>query len=143
METDDFLKDDFLKEFMKRLPEDAPSDEFVGKVMREIIPAPQTESLKISWSSILKSAWPFVLITSAVILFLFTSDLPFGDALPGKGFFTIYLAPYLDIFTGSFRALFEKAGNLTLPLMIAVAAILFFSVDKILTVKRISHQPTP
>jgi hypothetical protein len=142
MENDDFLKDEFLSKLIREIPEESPSDAFVSNVMREIVESAETEKVKRPFLWYLKASLPYVLISLAVLVFFFTSDLPLSDSLPGKDFFTISLLPYFNTFIDSFSIITDKLGNTTLPLLIGVAALLFFVVDKLLLGRRMSHQPT-
>ena len=75
MEKDEYLKDDFLRELIRRSPLDAPSDDFVDRVMAGIRPAPEISVVKKPFYLYLKAATPYVIVALVIFLIVATSDL--------------------------------------------------------------------
>src|ERR1039457_4253070 len=108
MNKEDFLNDDFLRDLIRNTPLDAPSDDFMENVMGAVQLNPRLAPVKQPFFLWVKSAWPYALAGFILIVFLFTSDLPFTNILPGKDYFTKSLLPY-------FESLFAGIKNLFVP----------------------------
>lgn len=139
IEKDDILKDDFLRDFMQSLPEDVPSENFVSNVMSGLVPIKEEVTANRTVIYFLKTVLPYAAVVLAILLFVFTSDLPFLSYIPGKESFINAFLPYFTSFSNSFRFLFGNTKDLSLPVMVAIAAGLFFIIDKLFT-RKIVHQ---
>src|ERR1035438_4163393 len=84
MNKEDFLNDDFLRDLIRNTPLDAPSDDFMENVMGAVQLNPRLAPVKQPFYLWVKSAWPYALAGFILVVFLFTSDLPFTNFLPGK-----------------------------------------------------------
>jgi hypothetical protein len=101
MEKEDFLPDDLLKDLFRNQSWESPGDDFTGNVMEQILKAPEVAPVKKPFYLILRASWPYILLFLVSVLFLMTSDLPFTDYIPGKGYFTNNLLPYFgSLFSG-------------------------------------------
>lgn len=121
MENNDIHKDDFLGRLIQSSPLESPSDGFTDGVMARIQRAPVMVPVQKPFFLFLKSSWSYALVLFVVIIFLFTSDLPFSDVIPGKEYFTHSLLPYLSsLFTMIFSS-FMGIKNISIPLMIVAA----------------------
>ncbi len=138
MENDEFLKDEFLHDLMQQLPEESPSDGFVSRVMTVIAPLPVSE--KKSFYLYLRSGLPYIAIGLTLIFVVLTSDLPFLNYFPGKEFFINAFVPYLNSLTDGFKSLFGNVKDLSIPVMVVIAAGLFFLIDKLFTGRKMAHQ---
>ena len=135
MNNEDFLTDDFFRELIRKSPLDSPSDDFVANVMGRVHPAPEFVPAERPFFLIIRSSWPYVLCSLAVIVFLLTSDLPFTDYLPGKEFFLKTVLPYFsDMFSG-IRGLLVHSKYTTIGLSIVIAAGLLFLLDLLINRK--------
>lgn len=126
MEKDSIHRDDFLGRLISEIPLESPSDNFTSNVMERIALEPLHVTEKKPFYLYLKSWLPWVLLSVAMIIFLFTSDIPFLEAFPGKRYFTDSLGPYiLSLFSG-FKPLFEggKVASYTLMILMAGGGLL-------------------
>jgi hypothetical protein len=131
-EKDDFLKDDFLREIIRRSPLDMPSDGFTDRVMAGIQMAPEVSAVKKPFYLYLKAALPYVIITLVLGFVISTSDLPVFNWLPGKDYFLNSLLPYFGtLLTGLKNAFASK--YVSWCLLISLAAGLLFLADRILS----------
>jgi len=140
MNNEDFINDDFLRELIRKSPLESPPDNFVATVMGRIQPAPEMAPVKKPYFMMIKSSWPYVLCSLALIVFLLTSDLPFTGYLPGKEFFLKTVLPYFsDMFSGV-KDLFVHSKYTSIGLSIMLAAGLLFLLDTLLVRKsQIQH----
>ncbi|MDP4282174.1 MAG: hypothetical protein Q8867_08510 [Bacteroidota bacterium] len=130
MEKDDLLKDEFLRDLIRKTPMEEPSDDFVNKVMAGIQPGLETFPVKKSFFYYLKISWPYVLIGFAVVVFFLTSDLPFS------GYFSTTLVPsFKSLFTG-FSHFMVNSKVTTIGLMVIGGGGLLFFFDRILQKSR-------
>jgi hypothetical protein len=131
MNNDEFLNDDFLKGLIGKDPLDSPSDDFVdnvmGKIRMEAVLEPEKKSV-IPW---LKSAWPYILASLAMIFFFATSDLPFTQFFPGKGFIHDNLVPYLGSLLGGILNLFVHSKYTLLALTILSSGGILVLLDRL------------
>jgi hypothetical protein len=132
MNQEDFLKDDFLKELISKSPLDSPSDDFVETVMGRIQPGLQPEPVKRPFILWLRTAWPYALGAVLLLVFLFSSDIPFTDYIPGKGYFIKTLYPYFVSFFKGFKDLLGYSKYAPIGLMVVVAGSLIFIFDRLL-----------
>ena len=130
MESDDFLKDDFLKELFGKQPLDSPSDDFTEKVMAGIRLNPEFSLARKPYYLYLKASWPYVLIALTVIIYLISSDLPYSKFIPGKDYFENILFPYMKNLSVGFISLFSFIKSATLPLAILASGLLLFILDR-------------
>ena len=143
MEKEDFLPDDLLKDLFRNQSWESPGDDFTGNVMEQILKAPEVAPVKKPFYLILRSSWPYVLLSLVSGLFLMTSDLPFTDYIPGKGYFTKNLLPYFGSLFSEFKPLVSNAKTISIPLMVILAGSLLVGFDHFLFRKpTIRHQTT-
>jgi hypothetical protein len=130
MEKDDFLKDDFLHEMIRRSPLDCPSDDFVDRVMANIQLSPEVVVVKKPFYRYLKAIVPYAVITLIAFFVIATSDLPIFNWFPGKDYLTNNLLPYLGslflIFKNAFASKFVSWG-----LLISFSAGVLFLIDRL------------
>lgn len=131
MDTDDILKDDFLRDLIAKSPSESPSDDFVEKVMAGIPPVTEAVPAQKPYYLYLRTAWPYAAIALFVIVILASSDLPYSKFIPGKDFFANNLFPSLKTISGSFISLFGFMRSATLPLIIIASGALLFVVDRV------------
>ena len=130
MEKDDFLKDDFLRELIRRVPLDSPSDDFVDRVMANIQASPEVSVVKKPFYHFLKSAVPYAIVTLVLFFIISTSDLPVFNWLPGKDYFLHSLLPYFgDLFAVLKNAFASK--YVSWVLLISLSAGVLFAVDRL------------
>ncbi|MCX6249325.1 MAG: hypothetical protein NTX61_01085 [Bacteroidetes bacterium] len=140
MSNEDFLTDDFFQELIRKSPLDSPSDDFVANVMEHIQPAPEIAPVTKPFFMLVKSSWPYILCAFALIIFLLTSDLPFTDYLPGKGFFLKTILPYFSNMFAGIKDMIAQSKYPTIGLMVVVAGGLLFLLDTLLNKKsRVQH----
>ena len=143
MEKEDFLPDNLLKDLFRNQSWESPGDNFTGNVMEQILKAPEVAPVKKPFYLILRSSWPYVLLFLVSGIFLMTSDLPFTDYIPGKGYFTKNFLPYFDSLFSGFKPLVSNAKIISIPLMIILAGSLLIGFDHFLFRKPgIRHQIT-
>jgi len=143
MEKEDFLPDDFLKDLFRNQSWESPGDDFTGNIMEQILKAPEVTPVKKPFYLILLSSWPYVILFLVTVLFLMTSDLPFTDYIPGKGYFTRNLLPNFGSLFSGFKPLVSNAKIISIPLMIILAGSLLVGFDHFLFRKPgVRHQTT-
>ncbi len=143
MEKNDFLPDDLLKDLFRNQSWESPGDDFTRNVMEQILKAPDVAPVKNPFYLILRSSWPFVLLFLVSVLFLMTSDLPFTDYIPGKGYFTKNFLPYFGSLFSGFKPLVSNAKTISIPLMVILAGSLLVGFDYFLFRKPgVRHQTT-
>jgi hypothetical protein len=143
MEKEDFLPDDLLKGLFSKQTWDSPGEGFTGNVMEQILHTPEIAPVKKPFYLILRSSWPYVLLALVLVVFLMTSDLPYTDYIPGKGYFTRNFLPYLSSMVSGFKPLVSNVKSISIPLMVLLAASLLVGLDYFLFRKPgIRHQTT-
>ncbi len=135
MKEDDILRDDFLKELVQKSPLDSPSDDFVSRVMGNIQLGPEPVRVRQPFFLMVRSAWPYVLGSVILLIFLFTSDLPFTDYIPGKGFYTNFILPSFNLYISWIRDLFSHSKYTPIGLIIIGAGGFLFLFDRLLDKK--------
>jgi hypothetical protein len=133
MDKDDFLKDDFLRDLMRKTPLDSPSDGFLESVMGNIQMKPELAPAKLPFFLWVKSAWPYALAGFILIVFLLTSDLPFTNVIPGKEFFSKGLLPYFDSLFAGIRSFFVHSKYTSVGLTVLFTGGFLVLVDQLLT----------
>jgi hypothetical protein len=129
MENDDLLNDDFLRNLVRNTKLEEPSGDFVGNVMTRIQPGVEMAPAKKPFYLFLKSAWLYVALAAALVVFLLTSDIPVMDFFPGKQYFTQTLFPYFDNVFSGFKNLFEHSKFTNIGLMVIAAGGLLYILD--------------
>ena len=129
MEKEEFLPDDFLKEFFRNQQLESPGDQFVENVMGRIIPTPEAFPVKRSLLYYLRSSWVYAVLFLFCLLFLMTSDFSFTDFLPGKEYFTKNFLPYLGSLFGGIKSLLVNTKLISIPLMVILAGSLLIGLD--------------
>ena len=143
MEKEEFLPDDLLKDLFRKEAWDSPGDDFTGNVMQQILSSSEVAPGKSSFSLILRSSWPYAILFLFTVVFLMTSDLPFTDYIPGKGFFTRDLIPYFGSMFSGFKPLVASTRSIVIPLMVVLAGSLLVGFDHFLFRKPgVRHQTT-
>jgi hypothetical protein len=137
MNDDNFLNDDFLRDLMNKTPLDSPSDDFLEKVMGNIQLEPNVAPVRQPFFLWVKYAWPYALAGLMLIIFLFTSDLPFTNVLPGKDYFVKNLLPYFGSLIGGMKNLFVHSKYTTIGLSVLFSGGLLVMLDQLL------HKRTP
>ena len=143
MEKEEFLPDELLKDLFRKEAWDSPGDDFTGNVMQQILTSPEATPVKRSFLVFLRSSWPYAILFLVTVVFLMTSDLPFTDYIPGKGFFTRDLIPYFGSMFSGFKPLVASTRSIVIPLMVVLAGSLLVGFDHFLFRKPgIRHQTT-
>jgi hypothetical protein len=143
MEKEDLLSDDLLRDLFRSQPLDDPGDDFTANVMEQILRSPEAVPVKKPFYLILLSSWPYVLLSLITVIFLVSSDLPFTDFIPGKGYFAKHLLPYLGSLFAGFRPLVANIKFISIPLMVILAGSLLIGFDHFLFRKpTVKHQIT-
>ena len=143
MENKDFLPDDFLKDLFHKQAMEVPSDHFMEGVMEQILREPEAVPVRKPFYLYLKSAWPYVVLGLAILLFLFTSDLPFTGYIPGKEYFTKNLLPYMQSIFSGIKSLQISMKTISIPLMVILAGGLLLTLEHFLFRKpTVRHQTT-
>jgi len=126
MEADNLIKDDFLRDLIKKSSSDNPSDVFVEHIMEKVQQTQEFSVSKQPFYQYLWSALPLFLLTAIILLFLFTSDLPFGNYFPGKVYYTQILMPFLISLLESLKALITSKYFSFAFMVVLAAAVLVF-----------------
>ena len=122
-------KDDYLRDLIQKIPLDSPSDDFVNRVMAGIQMDPQAAPEKKPYFLYIKAAFPYAILTLAVLIVFSTSDLPWLNWIPGKENFYENLVPYFgSLFLGLKNAFASK--YVSFGLLILVSAGLLFVIDQ-------------
>jgi hypothetical protein len=129
MEKDDLIRNDELGKMLQGAPLEQPSDTFVGDVMAKISISPEIVRPHKPFFLYVRNSWPYALISLIVLVFLYTSDLPYGYLMPGKGFFTEFISSYFSSLFSQMKLSSGTLKNLSIPLMIAAAVGLLLVVD--------------
>jgi hypothetical protein len=132
MEKDDFLKDDFLSELIKKSSLDSPSDDFVDRVMANIRQSPEVAGVKKPFYLLLKSAIPYTGVALIVFVIIATSDMPLFNWLPGKSYFAHDLVPYLGTLFAVLKSAFASK-YVSWIMLISLSAGFLFTVDKLVS----------
>jgi hypothetical protein len=135
MNKDDFLNDDFIRDFIRKSPLDSPSDDFLEKIMGTVQLDPRIAPVKQPFFLWVKSAWPFALAGFILIVFLFTSDLPFTNFLPGKDSVTKTLLPYFESLFAGIKNLFVHSKYTTIGLTVVFTGGFLVMLDQLLNRK--------
>ena len=136
MEKEEFLKDDFLRDLIKRSPLDRPSDDFVDRVMANIQISPEVTAVKKPFYLYLKAAIPYVIITLVLFVVCTTSDLPIFNWLPGKDYLINNLLPYMGTLLTVLKSAFASR-YVSWGLLISFSAGILYLIDRMLS-RRIS-----
>jgi hypothetical protein len=132
IKPEDQLNDDFLRDLLQATPLESPGESFVSKVMAGIEPLPVLGMAKKPFFMDIRSWWPYALAGAFVILFLFTSDLPYSRFIPGKEFFAHTLIPnFLSMFSGV-KSLFAGSKSVSIPLIVIFSAAFLYLIDRFL-----------
>jgi hypothetical protein len=142
MNNDEFLTDDFLRDLIRKTPLDSPSDDFLEKVMGNIQLEPRVAPVKQPFFLWVKSAWPYALAGFILIVFLFTSDLPFTNIIPGKDWFGKSLLPYFESLFAGVKNLFAHSKYTTVGLTVLFTGGLLVMLDQLLNRKTPVQRPT-
>jgi hypothetical protein len=78
----------------------------------------------------------------AILLFLFTSDLPFTGYIPGKEYFSKNLLPYFQSLFSGFKSLQITMKTISIPVMVILAGGLLLTLDHFLFRKPTIRQQT-
>ena len=108
MEKDELLDDRFIRELIRNSPLESPSEDFIGRVMAGIPAQPAAEPVSKPFFLHLKSALPYIGLAAMVLVFVFSSDIPFGKFMPGNDYFSRYFLPFLNSLSGGFKSLFSS-----------------------------------
>lgn len=130
MKEDDFIKDDFLRDLIRRRPLDGPSEDFVERVMSGIQSSPETAVSVKPFYLYMKAAMPFVLLALVLLFVAVTSDLPVFNWLPGKDYFMNSLLPYIGNLLSIFKTAFASK-YVSWALLISFSAGVLFVIDRI------------
>ncbi|MDP1621790.1 MAG: hypothetical protein Q8M08_05570 [Bacteroidales bacterium] len=128
-EKDEYLKDDFLREFMQDNPLDSPSDDFTGRVMASIQNAPEAVVMKQPFYLYLKTAIPYLIISLIIFVVIATSDLPIFNWIPGKDYLMNSLLPYFETMFMVFKKAFTSK-YVSWGLLISFSAGILFLIDR-------------
>jgi hypothetical protein len=142
MENKELLPDDFLMGLFRNQSMESPSDHFTEGVMEQILREPEAVPVKKPFYLYLRSAWPYVLLGLAILLFLFTSDLPFTGYIPGKEYFSKNLLPYFQSLFSGFKSLQITMKTISIPVMVILAGGLLLTLDHFLFRKPTIRQQT-
>jgi len=135
MEKDEFVKDDFLGDLIRRSPLDSPSDDFVDRVIANIQTVPEVSVVKKPFYLYLKAAVPYAIVTLIVFFVFATSDLPIMNWLPGKKYLVNNLLPY-------FETLFTVLKNAFASKYVSWVALISFSAGVLFTIDRLLSRRT-
>ncbi|MCX6277395.1 MAG: hypothetical protein NT004_04790 [Bacteroidetes bacterium] len=132
MEKEEVKNDDYLSRLIRQIPLESPSDDFVNNVMAVI----QSESVvvtgKKSFFPSFNSALPYVAVILFCIVIFATSDLPFLNRIPAKGYFLNDILPYFGALVAGIKAAFTSK-YVTWGLLVGLAGGLLFFVDRFLS----------
>jgi hypothetical protein len=143
MEKEEFLPDDLLKDLFRDQQWEVPGNDFTSNVMEQISMATEVSPVKKPIFAILRSSWPYVIIGLVSLLFLLTSDLPFTDYVPGKGYFTKNLVPYFSSLFSTLKPLISNGKAISIPLMVILGSSFLVGFDHFLFRKvEVGHQTT-
>ena len=132
MNNDNFLKEDFLRELIRRSPLDSPPEDFVDRVMAKIQVSPEVAVVKKPFYLYLKAAIPYAAIALCLFFVISTSDLPIFNWLPGKDYLINNLLPYLGTLFTDFKSAFASK-YVSWGLLISFSAGVLYLVDRLFT----------
>ncbi|MFH1159362.1 MAG: hypothetical protein V1733_00230 [bacterium] len=139
MKKKDLLADDFLKELVSKSSLESPSDDFIARVMVGVESMPAPVPVKKSFFSLLKSIIPWTILAFVVILFIFSSDLPFINNLPGIEFMQRILISSFGSFIASFKSVFSgKFASLAIAVL--VSGVFLFAIERLISRKTSTHR---
>lgn len=129
MENEELRSDDYISNLIRQTPLDSPADDFVDRVMAAIQAEPVVAPERKTFLSHMKSGLPFAALIIFCLLIFSTSDLPFLNGIPGKGYFMNEIMPYIGTLIASLKAAFASK-YVTWGLLVAIAGGLLFLVDR-------------
>jgi hypothetical protein len=139
MEREDFVKDELLKKLVGKVPLESPSGNFTQKVMEGLSVLPETAGAKKPFYLFLKNWSPWVLLGLFILLFLFSSDIPYLTFIPGTEYVHDHILPYITAFAASMGRLFTQSKTLSLFMAIMVAGALLWAVDWFVRRRTVTH----
>jgi len=143
MEQEDFLPDDLLRDLFRNQPMETPGEDFTLRVMEKILPSPEILKERKPIYQMITSSWPYVVVFIITVIFLMTSDLPFTNYIPGKGYFTKNLLPSFSSLFSGLKPFVSNSKNIPIPLMVILAGSILVGFDHFLFRKlSIRHQTT-
>jgi hypothetical protein len=142
MEREEFVKDDFLKRLVGRIPLEAPSDSFTSKVMAGISPEQETVHVRKPFSLYLRNNYSWILLGIFIIVFLLSSDIPYMDVIPGKAFFINHIAPTFDSLFAGMAGLFMGSKTLSITIALLASGGLLAAVDWLVRRKSVTRHHT-
>lgn len=142
MEREEFVQDDLLKKLAGRLPMETPSDSFTSKVMAGIMVQPEMAVARKPFWHYLKSVYPWVLLGLFILVFLFSSDIPYLGVIPGRQFFIHHVAPtFYSLFTGM-AGLFMGSKTLSITIALLASGGLLAAVDWLVRRRSVTRHDT-
>lgn len=139
MEKEDFQYDELLKRLIKNSPLEAPSGDFVEKVMGKIPESPVISPSARPFYLNFKSVLPFVLLGIFCLVIILTSDFPFMGWFQRKEFFTRSLIPYFLPVISGFKAIFINK-YFSFAFMILLAGTLLVIIERLFSRKSPENQ---
>lgn len=133
------MKDEFLAKLAGRVPLEEPSADFTVHVMKSITVQPETVKGKRPFFLIAKSVYPWVLLGVFIIIFLFSSDIPYLSFIPTREFFHDHITPYFSSLFAGLSGLFTGNKTVSIILAILVSGGLLAAVDWLLRRKTETH----
>lgn len=143
MEKEDFLPDDYLKDLFRKQSTETPGDNFTDHVMEQIMKSPEVAPVKRSFYFLIKSSWPYVILSLVILVFLMTSDLPFSDYIPGKEYLIKSFLPAFNSLFSGLKPLVTNIKVIIIPVMVILAGSLLVGFDHLIFRRPgIRHQTT-
>ena len=132
MDEKDIMKDEFLRKMVGKSTIDSLSADFTQNVMNRIYAETAAVPVKRSFLSILLTWTGYLIPVGLLAVFFISSDIPFTSWIPGKTYFAGKLFPYIESLFTTFKSSYLNSKSLSIPVMIVVAAGIFFVIDRFL-----------
>lgn len=142
MERDEFVQDDLLKKLAGRIPLESPSDGFTSKVMAGIVAQPQTAKAKKPFWLFLRSAYPWILLGIFILVFIFSSDIPYLGIIPGNEFFSDHVVPVFNSLFAGMTSLFTGSKTLSITIALLASGVLLAAVDWLVRRRSVARHHT-
>lgn len=138
MKKNELIEDDFLVDLMNEFPVESPSGEFLGKVMKGVGAMPAYKPSKRAFGIIIKSVFPWALLSCVVILFVIFQGVPVGNYIPGREELQSMLFPFLNSFSSIFS---EISGSrfFSFGLIILLSGGFLFGLEKLINERLFSR----
>lgn len=132
MKMRESLRDDFIADLMKQASPEAPSGDFLEKVMEKVETMSACQPRRKPFFLFFRSLLPWILLVGVFVLFYIMYDMAFGNSAPGKEYFQQILLPSLAHYFDSFRGLASNKFY-SIALVVIVCGGFLFGIERLIS----------